>query len=168
MKTHPYFLNIYDYYSYFFIFDFIRLLKKHKLKLFDDGIEFNNIKNIHEFITSLNGFLWFIVDPVKVKLAGFIFLDGWWSNTYGVDITTCFDKKYYGSFVRQTGKIFIPYIFKTYNIKKLQAHVYSTNMVTTKLLYDLGFDYEGTLKKHTIVDNKVVDILFFSIIKIDN
>ena len=36
MKIHPYFLNIYDYYSYFFIFDFIRLLKKHKLKLFDD------------------------------------------------------------------------------------------------------------------------------------
>lgn len=159
----PFFINILDNYSLIFIFDFIKLLKKYKHRLFDDVSSFNDIKSIYNFIISLNGFLWFIVDPSKNKLAGFIFLDGWWANGYGVDISTCFDKAYYGQFVRETGKIFIPYVFKTYNIKKLQAQVYSTNLVTTKLLYDLGFEYAGTFKKHTIVNNKVVDVMFFDI-----
>lgn len=159
----PFFINILDNYSLIFIFDFIKLLKKYKHRLFDDGNSFNDIKSVYDFLLSLNGFLWFIIDPSKNKLAGFIFLDGWWANGYGVDISTCFDKAYYGQFVRETGKIFIPYIFKTYNIKKLQAQVYSTNIVTTKLLYDLGFKYDGTFKKHTVVNNKVVDVIFFYI-----
>ena len=161
MNKNPFFVNILDSSSFIFIFDFLRLLKKYKHRLFDDGEQFYDINSVFRFITSLNGFLWFIIDPVKLKLAGFIFLDSWWAKGYGVEITTCFDKAYYGQFVRETGRIFIPYIFKTYNIKKLQAQVYSTNIVTTKLLYELGFEYEGTLKKHTIVKNKVVDILIF-------
>ena len=158
----PFFVNISDNYSYNFIFEFIKLLKKYKHRLFDDGNSFKDIKSLYDFILSLNGFLWFVIDPVKFKLAGFIFFDGWWGNGYGADITACFDKSYFGQFVRETGKAIIPYIFKTYNIKKLSAQVYSTNVVSTKLLYDLGFEYEGTLKKHTIVNNKQVDILFFS------
>lgn len=163
MKNKPFFVNIFDCHALFFIFDFIKLLKKYKHRLFDDASSFNNIKSVYNFIISLNGFLWFVVDPDKNKLAGFIFLDGWWANGYGVDISTCFDKAYYGQFVRETGKIFIPYIFKTYKIKKMSAQVYSSNIVTTKLLYDLGFEYDGMLKKHTIVNNKVVDVMFFYI-----
>lgn len=161
MNKNPFFINISDSSSFIFIFDFLRLLKKYKHRLFDDGEQFYDINSVFKFITSLNGFLWFIIDPGKLKLAGFIFLDGWWANGYGVEITTCFDKAYYGQFVRETGRIFIPYIFEAFNIKKLLAQVYSTNIMATKLLYDLGFEYEGTLKKHTIVKNKVVDILIF-------
>lgn len=161
MNKKPFFVNILDSSSFIFIFEFLRLFKKYKHRLFDDCNSFDDIKSIYNFILSLNGFLWFIIDPVNLKLAGFIFLDSWWAKGYGVEITTCFDKACYGEFVRETGRIFIPYIFKTYNIKKLQAQVYSTNIVATKLLYDLGFEYEGRLKKHTIVKNKVVDILIF-------
>ena len=60
--------------------------------------------------------------------------------------------------------MFIPYVFKTYDIKKLSAQVYSTNIVSSRILYDLGFKYEGTLEKHTVVNNNPVDILFFSIV----
>lgn len=159
----PFFVNILDNSSLIFIFDFIRLLKKYKHRLFDDGNMFNDIKSIYRFIISLNGFLWLIIDPSKNKLAGFIFLDGFWANGYGVDISACFDKAYFGEFVRESGKIIIPHIFKTYNIKKLSAQVYSSNIQATKLLYDLGFKYDGTLKKHTIVNNKVVDVICFYI-----
>ena len=162
MINKPFFINILDSYSFIFIFDFIKLLKKYKHRLFDDGNSFNDIKSLYNFILSLNGFLWFIIDPVKFKLAGFIFLDGWWANGYGVDITACFNKYYFGQFVRETGKMFIPYVFKTYDIKKLSAQVYSTNIVSSRILYDLGFKYEGTLEKHTVVNNNPVDILFFS------
>lgn len=70
----PFFVHISDNYSYNFIFEFIKLLKKYKHRLFDDENSFKDIKSLHDFILSLNGFLWFVIDPVKFKLAGFIFL----------------------------------------------------------------------------------------------
>lgn len=159
--------GVYENISY--IPDVLRLLGKFKHKLFDDYF-FDEKQplaySLIELITPTTPCFWVITSD-EGDFRGFVFLDDWQGSTkrrHCASVTTCFDPKYWGSFTTFAGKRFISYVFKRYKLAKLKAEVYSSNRLARKLLLNLGFCKEATLKSETLVRCKPTDIDVFSIL----
>lgn len=71
-----------------------------------------------------------------------------------VDVHTAVRKKYWGKTSRDIMNAFKDYIFNKYKIKKIIAQVPQNGYGVIKLLKDIGFKHEGTLKQSLIFLNK--------------
>ena len=92
---------------------------------------------------------------------GFVFLDNFIGNDkklYSAEITTCFDKKAWGSFTRYSAKIFLKKAFDEFGLYKIKAQIYPDNFRVRNYLKDCGFQYETTLKNETVRLGKPQDI----------
>jgi [ribosomal protein S5]-alanine N-acetyltransferase len=75
-------------------------------------------------------------------------------------------EKYWGKGIMTKAiKLFSDYVFKNFEIERLQAYVYPWNPASARVLEKCGFVYEGTLRKNTIKDGKVVDEAVYSKIR---
>ena len=50
--------------------------------------------------------------------------------------------------------LFLEYLFKTYNLRKIYVHVYSWNDHSEKCISLFGFSLEGTLREYRFYDGK--------------
>lgn len=92
---------------------------------------------------------------------GFVFLDNFVGNKnklYSAEITTCFDKKAWGSFTRYSAKFFLKMCFDELGLYKIRAQIYPDNFRVKNFLKDCGFIYESTLKNETLRGGKPQDI----------
>lgn len=64
-----------------------------------------------------------------------------------VDVHTAVRKKYWGKTSREIMNTFRDYLFSNYKIKKVIASVPQCGYGVIKLLKDIGFKHEGTLKQ---------------------
>ena len=64
-----------------------------------------------------------------------------------VDVHTAVRKKYWGKTSREIMNTFRDYLFSNYKIKKVIASVPQCGYGVIKLLKDIGFRHEGTLKQ---------------------
>lgn len=64
-----------------------------------------------------------------------------------VEVHTSVRKKYWGKSSREIMNTFRNYLFTNYNIKKVIAQVPQCGYGVIKLLKDIGFKHEGTLKQ---------------------
>lgn len=64
-----------------------------------------------------------------------------------VDVHTAVRKKYWGKTSREIMNTFKEYVFNKYKIKKVIAQVPQCGYGVIKLLKDIGFKHEGTLKQ---------------------
>jgi len=64
-------------------------------------------------------------------------------------------------------KTAIDFAFRTLNLRRLSAEVYSYNKVSANLLKDLGFVCEGRLRSAKFHNEKYYDILVFGLLKKD-
>lgn len=64
-----------------------------------------------------------------------------------VDVHTAVRKKYWGKTSREIMNMFRDYLFSNYRIKKVIASVPQCGYGVIKLLKDIGFRHEGTLKE---------------------
>lgn len=64
-----------------------------------------------------------------------------------VDVHTAVRKKYWGKTSREIMNTFKDYVFSNYKIKKVIASVPQCGYGVIKLLKDIGFRHEGTLKQ---------------------
>lgn len=64
-----------------------------------------------------------------------------------VDVHTAVRKKYWGKTSREIMNTFRDYLFSNYKIKKIIASVPQCGYGVIKLLKDIGFKHEGTLKE---------------------
>lgn len=71
-----------------------------------------------------------------------------------VDVHTAIRKKYWGQQSREIVKAFKDYILSIYNIKKFVATVPQCGYGVIKLLKDIGFKHEGTLKNSVVFTDK--------------
>ena len=62
-------------------------------------------------------------------------------------------------------KLFIPFLFKTYNLNKISLEVLSTNTIAKNLYNKLGFVEEGTKRQDVYKKGKFVDSIIMSILK---
>lgn len=81
-------------------------------------------------------------------------------------------RPYWGAKAREICKVFLDYINDKFRIKKLIAEVPQCGYGVIKLLKDLGFKHEGTLKENLLYkdknnNNKWYDKLIYSITRKD-
>lgn len=128
-------------------------------KYFQDDFSLSLVKNVFHYIVQIP-FFWIILD-YSDNFMGFVFLDNFIGNDeklYSAELTTCFDRKAWGSFTRYSAKIFLKKCFDEFGLQKIKAQIYPDNFRVKNLLKDCGFEYETTLKNETIRLGKPQDI----------
>ena len=62
-------------------------------------------------------------------------------------------------------KEFIKYVFKYYDLIKIFAYVFSSNLSSGRVLEKAGFILEGCMRNQIVKDGKILDQLVYGIIK---
>ena len=113
-----------------------------------------------DLVEKLSPFFWAVIDE-NDSLAGFISLENFTGSDgklHSAEITTCFNKKYWGNFTYLTGVIFLNYCRDILGLKKLKAVIYKENFRVKTLLKKLGFQKEALHPAETMKNNKPQDI----------
>ena len=100
------------------------------------------------------------------NFAGFVFLDDFVGNGnkfFSAEVSVCFEKKYWGSFVRYCSKIFFKMCFDVFGFYKIKAQFYPQNRFAQRLITDCGFEYEVTLPKETLRQGQIQNIVVCSL-----
>lgn len=142
------------------------LYSRYKKFLNDDYAEKNSYTQILKIIEETAPFFFVILDKKTEEFAGFVYLDNLTGNTettHGAEISTCFEKKYWGSFTRKTALTFFDYCFNTLKLKKLKAQIYPFNHRVKSLLQFSGFKLDGILRAETLKNNTLTDIEIYSL-----
>lgn len=116
-------------------------------------------------VEELSPYFWVILADEEV--AGFVYLENFTGNSttkHGAEITTCFDKKFWGSFTYYAALVFFNYCFETLGLKKIKALIYPENFRVVRLLKRCGFNKEGLLESETIRGGKPQNIAVYSLI----
>lgn len=159
----PKFLNIYEKPAYF---EQALFLYAKSCKYLDDDFARDGLSLFEYFeqlVNSTMPFFFVIVEDDEV--AGIVYLDniiGDTNNLYSAELTTCFDKKYWGMYTKLCAVIFLNFCFKKCGFKKIKALVYPENKRVKNLLKFAGFKFEALLKDETIRNKKSQDIEIYS------
>lgn len=132
---------------------------------FQDDFSLYKTEPATSFIRSNTPFFWIILDFYE-NFMGFVFLDNFIGNDknlFSAEISTCFDKKAWGSFTRYSAKLFLKKCFDEIGLYKIKAQVYPENYRSKKYLTDIGFKYESILKNETLRNGKLQDIEVYAI-----
>lgn len=115
-------------------------------------------------VEEVSPYFWVILESDEV--AGFVYLENFTGNSkykHCAEITTCFDKKYWGGFTYYAAVVFFNYCFETLGLKKIKALIYPQNFRVIKLLTRCGFSKEALLKSETLRGGKFQDIEVYSL-----
>ena len=80
------------------------------------------------------------------------------NHLHCAELTTCFDKRYWGSYTKMCAIIFLNFCFEVCGFEKIKVLVYPDNVRTKALMNYMGFKKEGLLKGETLRNNKLQDI----------
>ena len=143
------------------------LYKRYERFLHDDYTENMSFKQFIKFVTDSN-FFWLIQEASTGIPAGFVYLDNIIGNCnmfHSAELTTCFDRRFWGDYTKECAKFFINYCFENYGLKKIKALVYPDNNRVKTLLKKSGFVKEALLKNETLRNGKLQDIEIYSVFK---
>lgn len=135
------------------------------LKYLQDDFLLSNYENITTLIRTIAPNFWVITNHSD-EFMGFVYLDNFIGNKdylYSAELTTCFDRKAWGSFTRYSAKIFLKKAFDEFGLQKIKAQIYPDNFRIKNLLNSAGFAYESTLKNETLRLGKMQDIEVYAI-----
>lgn len=136
-----------------------RMYKDQEAKIFDLTF-YEQWKDVMEYVEYAvkSGGMFIVKDIEQDDICGFYTFD---SNpdTFGDIITkanvhTAIRKKYWGKQSREICKEFLDYLARNYYIKKIIAQVPQCGYGVIKLLKDLDFKHEGTLKQCLLYRDK--------------
>lgn len=131
----------------------------------DDYAPEDNYKNMVDFIEKSGLFFWVILAENK-EFAGFVYLDNLIGNEnrlHSAELTTCFEKKFWGAFTKKAALKFLRYCFETVGFTKIKALVYPFNFRVKNLLKSAGFKKECILKYETLKNNMLQDVEVYSV-----
>lgn len=160
------FRNLFDNPAYFeqALFLYIKYLR-----YLDDDYALNGM-TIYDYFYNLvqrtSPFFFAIVENGIVS--GFVYLDniiGDSESLHSAELTTCFDKRFWGNYTKECARFFIKYCFEKYGFQKIKALVYPDNSRVKTLLKNAGFVKEALLKNETLRNGKLQDIELYSVFK---
>lgn len=144
---------------------FIESCFRKYFKFLVDDFSIDYVSDIYSLIESISPYLWVISD-MNDRFMGFVFLDnftGSRSFLYSAELSTCFDRRAWGSFTKFAAKIFLKKCFDELGLYKISARIYPDNFRIKNLLKTSGFDYEATLKNETLRFGKPQDIEIYGL-----
>lgn len=133
-------------------------------KFLDDDFAQNNLTIYDYFLNLIQKTLFFVIVEEET-VSGFVYLDNFIGNDkklHSAELTTCFDKRFWGNYTKACARIFLDYCFKIYDFEKIKALVYPENFRVKTLLKSAGFEKEALLKGETLRNNKLQDIEIYS------
>ena len=144
------------------------LYKKYSKYLNDDfGVpDGDYIPNFLQLVTRTSPYFWVIVEENIV--GGFVYLDNIVGDTktcHSAELTTCFDKRFWGNYTKKCAIAFLKFIFEVYKFEKIKALVFPENFRVKNLLKFSGFEKEAFLKGETRCGGDLQDIEVYSIFK---
>jgi len=71
-------------------------------------------------------------------------------------------------FVTKALKAMVEYTFKTFDVDRIFAQVFESNIASKRVLEKAGFSFEARLRKSIVKNNQIQDCLIFSILKSEN
>lgn len=159
----PKFLNPFEKPAYFeqALFLYIKYSK-----FLDDDYAQNGQSVYDYFLNLAKNTLFFVIVEDEI-VSGFVYLGNFVGNEekfHSAELTTCFDKRFWGDYTKVCARIFLDYCFKKYKFKKIKALVYPENFRVKTLLKTVGFKKEALLKGETLRNNKLQDIEVYSVI----
>lgn len=129
-------------------------------KFLDDDYAQNGLSICDYFFNLVKKSLFFVIVEDEF-VSGFVYLDNFTGNDeklHSAEITTCFDKRFWGDYTKMCGRMFLDYCFEIYKFEKIKALVYPENFRVKTLLKSIGFEKEALLKGETLRNNKLQDI----------
>ena len=133
----------------------------------DDDYALNGM-SVYEYFYNLvlktQPFFFVIVENDTVS--GLVYLDnitGGSERLHSAEVTTCFDRRFWGGYTKYCAKLFFEYCFYKYNFMKIKALVYPENFRVKTLLKLTGFEKEALLKNETLRKGKLQDIEVYSL-----
>ena len=144
------------------------LYKKYSKYLNDNfGVwEENYVQSFLQLILRTSPYFWVIVE--KDVVSGFVYLDniiGDAKTCYSAELSTCFDKRFWGNYTKKCALLFLKFIFEVYCFEKIKALIFPDNFRVKNLLKFSGFEKEALLKKETKRGGVLQDIEVYSIFK---
>ncbi len=128
--------------------------------------DFSSLEDNNSILHLFDNVMFWVVLDYEENFMGFVFLDNFVGNKnklYSAEITTCFDKKAWGSFTRYSAKFFLKMCFDELGLYKIRAQIYPDNFRVKNFLKDCGFIYESTLKNETLRGGKPQDIEIYAL-----
>ena len=126
-----------------------------------------NEDNLAGIIQRTQPFFWVIL-TINNDFAGFVYLDNIIGNSkklHSAELTTCFERKFWGIYPKYCAKIFLKNCFDKYGFEKIKALIYPQNFRVKTLLKQSGFEKEALLKAETQKNGKPQDIEVYSLFK---
>ncbi len=108
----------------------------------------------------------FFVITEGESVTGLVYLDnltGDRKRLHSAELSTCFDKRYWGDYTKKCAVYFLNYCFKKCGFKKIKALVYPQNYRVKTLLKYAGFKKEALLKGETLRNGNLQDIEVYSV-----
>lgn len=133
-------------------------------KFLDDDFAQNNLTIYDYFLNLIQKTLFFVIVEEET-VSGFVYLDNFIGNDkklHSAELTTCFDKRFWGNYTKACARIFLDYCFETYKFEKIKALVYPENFRVKTLLKLAGFEKEALLKGETLKNGRLQDIEIYS------
>lgn len=146
--------------------EILKLISKHKTKLFDDFISSNLSMQVLDLINLHFPYFWVIYEIKSEKFVGFAYLYdiiGPQNQLHTATVATCFEKSFWGKGARVAGKTFLEYVFKKLRLSKLKAESFGSNPWAANYLKALGFKKEGILKRESVVEGKEEDLITWAV-----
>ena len=108
-------------------------------------------------------FFYLIIENDEV--AGIVYLENIIGNSeeyHSAELSTCFNKKYWGDFTKICSILFMNFCFENIGFKKIKVLVYPDNFRTKSLLEFAGFKKEAYLQNETLRNGKLQDVEIYS------
>ena len=163
----PKFLNPFEKPAYF---EQALFLYAKYAKFLEDDFARDNKSFLDYFFELAQKTLFFVIVENDI-VSGFIYLDNFVGDSqklYCAEVTTCFDKRFWGDCTKQCCKSFVQKCFYDFGLKKIKALVYPENFRVKTLLKHVGFEKEALLKCETLRNGKPQDIEIYSIMEVKN
>lgn len=133
-------------------------------KFLDDDYAQDNIPLYTYFFNLIEKTLFYVIIE-NDEVSGFVYLDniiGDSKRFHSAELTTCFDKRYWGDYTKKCAEMFLEHCFKKYKFRKIKALVYPENYRVKTLMKSAGFEKEALLKGETLRNNRLQDIEIYA------
>ncbi len=142
------------------------LYRRYKKFLADDfALDGRNFYDYFlDLVEEASPYFWVIFSDDEA--AGFVYLENFTGNSeklHCAEVTTCFDKKFWGGFTYYAAIVFFNYCFENLGLKKVKALIYPENFRVVGLLNRCGFIKEALLKSETMRGGKPQDMVIYSL-----
>ena len=136
---------------------------KYAFEYLHDSRTFTLEETTHWF-TQTSPDYWIIFDN-DIKI-GYFRLSNYSKENHNLYIGADVAPEYKGKgYAKIAYKLFIPFLFKTYNLNKISLEVLDTNTIAKNLYVKLGFTAEGIKRQEVFKNNTFVDSILMSLLK---